>query len=88
VASLEQVGPNRVAEHPEKPLWRLALDQWKSLVVLLLLASLLGTVPLVGMDWLVLTIGVLSPVLLMEGLKGIALGRARPIQPGEPPRTS
>jgi Ca2+-transporting ATPase len=36
---LREVGPNRVAEHPERPLWRLALAQFGSLVVLLLLAA-------------------------------------------------
>jgi Ca2+-transporting ATPase len=36
---LARVGPNRVGDHPETPLWRLALGQFKSLVVLLLLAA-------------------------------------------------
>jgi Ca2+-transporting ATPase len=36
---LQVVGPNRVADHHERPLWRLALDQFRSLVVLLLLAA-------------------------------------------------
>jgi Ca2+-transporting ATPase len=36
---LRIVGPNRVADQPEAPLWRLALDQFKSLVVVLLLAA-------------------------------------------------
>src|SRR3972149_4148152 len=36
---LAEVGPNRVAAEPETPLWRLALDQFRSLVVLLLLAA-------------------------------------------------
>ena len=36
---LERVGPNRVGDHPEVPLWRLATDQFKSLVVLLLLGA-------------------------------------------------
>jgi Ca2+-transporting ATPase len=36
---LERVGPNRVGDHPETPLWRLALAQFRSLVVLLLLAA-------------------------------------------------
>ncbi len=36
---LAEVGPNRVAGAPETPLWRLALDQFRSLVVLLLLAA-------------------------------------------------
>jgi Ca2+-transporting ATPase len=34
-----RVGPNRVAEAREEPLWRLALGQFESLVVLLLLAA-------------------------------------------------
>jgi Ca2+-transporting ATPase len=36
---LRRVGPNRVADHPEAPLWRLALAQFRSLVVLLLLVA-------------------------------------------------
>jgi Ca2+-transporting ATPase len=36
---LSRVGPNRVGDYPETPLWRLALDQFRSLVVLLLLAA-------------------------------------------------
>src|SRR5215475_13480749 len=34
---LARVGPNRIADQPDTPLWRLALDQFKSLVVVLLL---------------------------------------------------
>jgi Ca2+-transporting ATPase len=33
------VGPNDAGEHPETPLWRLALGQFRSVVVLLLLAA-------------------------------------------------
>ncbi len=36
---LRQVGPNRVADRDQAPLWRLALSQFESLVVLLLLAA-------------------------------------------------
>jgi Ca2+-transporting ATPase len=36
---LRQIGPNRVADQREAPLWRLALAQFESLVVLLLLAA-------------------------------------------------
>jgi P-type Ca2+ transporter type 2C len=36
---LHAVGPNRIADHRETPLWRLALAQFRSLVVLLLLAG-------------------------------------------------
>ena len=36
---LLRVGEKRVGDHRERPLWRLALDQFKSLVVLLLLAA-------------------------------------------------
>jgi Ca2+-transporting ATPase len=44
---LLRIGPNRVADQPEIPLWRLWIDQFQSLVVLLLLlaaviAALLG----------------------------------------------
>jgi len=35
---LHRVGPNRIADHPETPLWRLLLGQFRSVVVLLLLA--------------------------------------------------
>jgi Ca2+-transporting ATPase len=38
-ARLVRVGPNRVGEHRERPTWRLVLDQFASLVVLLLLAA-------------------------------------------------
>jgi len=38
-ARLERVGPNRVGDHRGRPLWRLVLDQFRSLVVLLLLAA-------------------------------------------------
>src|SRR5262245_60674603 len=36
---LARVGQNRIADQPDAPLWRLALDQFKSLVVILLLAA-------------------------------------------------
>jgi P-type Ca2+ transporter type 2C len=36
---LARGGANRIAEHAETPLWRLALDQFRSLIVLLLLAA-------------------------------------------------
>jgi Ca2+-transporting ATPase len=36
---LARVGPNRVADHPETPLWRLALAQFRGPVVVLLLAA-------------------------------------------------
>jgi P-type Ca2+ transporter type 2C len=36
---LSRVGPNRVADHPETPLWRLLLDQFRSVVVLVLLLA-------------------------------------------------
>jgi Ca2+-transporting ATPase len=38
-ARLARVGPNRVGEHRERPIWRLVLDQFGSLVVLLLLGA-------------------------------------------------
>ena len=38
-ARLARVGPNRVGEHRERPMWRLVLDQFGSLVVLLLLGA-------------------------------------------------
>ncbi|HEY7520636.1 MAG TPA: cation-transporting P-type ATPase [Methylomirabilota bacterium] len=36
---LADIGPNRVGDVPERPLWRLALDQFRSIVVLLLLGA-------------------------------------------------
>ena len=36
---LQRIGPNRVADQREQPLWRLVLNQFRSLVVLLLLAA-------------------------------------------------
>src|SRR5215510_7462506 len=36
---LDRVGPNRVGHYRARPLWQLVLDQFKSLVVLLLLAA-------------------------------------------------
>src|SRR5687767_3206210 len=36
---LGDVGANRVGDVPERPLWRLALDQFRSVVVLLLLGA-------------------------------------------------
>jgi Ca2+-transporting ATPase len=36
---LRQIGPNRVADRGEAPLWRIALAQFRSLVVLLLLVA-------------------------------------------------
>ena len=36
---LAEGGPNRIADRPDTPLWRLALRQFRSLVVLLLLAA-------------------------------------------------
>jgi P-type Ca2+ transporter type 2C len=36
---LARVGPNRVGEHRETPLWRLAVAQFRSIVVLLLLGA-------------------------------------------------
>jgi Ca2+-transporting ATPase len=38
---LARVGPNRVGEQPDTPWWRLVVDQFRSLVVLLLLAAAL-----------------------------------------------
>src|SRR3989304_1674379 len=38
-ARLERVGPNSIGEQGERPIWRLVLDQFGSLVVLLLLGA-------------------------------------------------
>jgi Ca2+-transporting ATPase len=42
---LAESGPNRIADRPDTPLWRLALRQFRSLVVLLLLVA-------TGLAWL------------------------------------
>ena len=42
---LAETGPNRIADQPDTPLWRLALAQFRSLVVLLLLLA-------AGVAWL------------------------------------
>jgi hypothetical protein len=64
--------------------WRLRPNWWVPLSLLALLgaqwltlepgplARLLGTVPLTGADWLVLTLGVLWPVTVMEARKAWA----------------
>jgi Ca2+-transporting ATPase len=87
--------------------WRLRPNWWVPLSLLALLgaqwltlepgpvARLLGTVPLTGADWLVLTLGVLWPVAVMEARKVWA--RAMPLGPpvptgaasaaSQPPRT-
>ncbi len=44
---LAAVGPNRIADRPDTPLWRLALRQFRSLVVLLLLVAA-GVAALLG----------------------------------------
>jgi Ca2+-transporting ATPase len=60
-----RVGPNAVGEHPEAPLWRLRLAQFRSLVT----RRPLGTMSLSAADWSVVTLSILCPVLLPEMLK-------------------
>ena len=47
-----RVGPNAVGEHPEAPLWRLRLAQFRSLVT----RRPLGTMSLSAADWSVVTL--------------------------------
>jgi Ca2+-transporting ATPase len=77
--------------------WRLPPNRlvWSSLATLLLLqwltvswsplARLLGTVPLSPDDWLVVTVAVVWPVVLMETVKG--WGRQAPLGRVHPTRT-
>ncbi|MBI3455303.1 MAG: cation-transporting P-type ATPase [Candidatus Rokubacteria bacterium] len=52
---LARVGPNRVAPQPDTPLWRLLLDQFRSLVVILLLVAA-GIAWILGERWEALAI--------------------------------
>ena len=71
---LARVGENRVGEHRVRPLWRLALDQFQSLVVLLLLAA-------AAVAWLlgerVEAVAILAALLLSAAVGFGSEGRAR-----------
>lgn len=71
---LRQAGPNRVAEQGETPLWRLALAQFRSLVVLLLLAA-------AGIAWALgeraESVAILAALLLNATIGFVSEWRAR-----------
>jgi Ca2+-transporting ATPase len=71
---LRTVGPNRIADHPETPLWRLALAQFRSLVVLLLLAGA-GIAAALG-EWAE-SVAILAALLLNATIGFLAEWRAR-----------
>jgi Ca2+-transporting ATPase len=71
---LRRVGPNRIADHPETPLWRLALAQFRSLVVLLLLAGA-GIAGALG-EWAE-AVAILAALLLNATIGFLAEWRAR-----------
>jgi P-type Ca2+ transporter type 2C len=71
---LRLVGSNRVADQPEAPLWRLALDQFRSLVVgLLLAASVVAWV----LDEHAEAIAILAALVLNAGIGFVSEWRAR-----------
>lgn len=71
---LRLIGANRVADHPETPLWRLALDQFRSLVVALLLAA-------AGIAWTLgeraESIAILAALVLNAAIGFVSEWRAR-----------
>jgi Ca2+-transporting ATPase len=71
---LRRAGPNRVADRGEVPLWRLALAQFRSLVVLLLLAA-------AGIAWTlgeqVEAVAILAALLLNAAIGFVSEWRAR-----------
>ncbi|HET8533756.1 MAG TPA: cation-translocating P-type ATPase [Methylomirabilota bacterium] len=71
---LRAVGPNRIADHRETPLWRLALAQFRSLVVLLLLAGA-GIAGVLG-EWAE-AVAILAALLLNATIGFLAEWRAR-----------
>ena len=71
---LERVGPNVVGEHPDTPLWRLVLAQFRSLVVLLLLAASAIAATL-GQH--VEALAILAALLLNAGIGFVTEWRAR-----------
>jgi Ca2+-transporting ATPase len=71
---LHAVGPNRIADHRETPLWWLALAQFRSLVVLLLLAGA-GIAAALGEG--VEAVAILAALLLNAAIGFISEWRAR-----------
>jgi P-type Ca2+ transporter type 2C len=71
---LRAVGPNRIADQRETPLWRLALAQFRSLVVLLLLAGA-GIAAALG-EWAE-AVAILAALLLNATIGFLAEWRAR-----------
>ena len=71
---LARIGPNSVGEHPDTPLWRLGLAQFRSLVVLLLLAA---SVIAGSLGERVEALAILAALLLNAGLGFFTEWRAR-----------
>ena len=71
---LARVGANVVGEHTETPLWRLALAQFRSLVVLLLLAA---SVIAAALGERVESVAILAALLLNAGIGFFTEWRAR-----------
>ena len=71
---LARVGPNAVGEHPDTPLWRLVLAQFRSLVVLLLLAA---SVIAASLGERVEALAILAALLLNAGIGFFTEWRAR-----------
>jgi Ca2+-transporting ATPase len=71
---LARVGPNRVGEAPDEPLWRLALAQFRSLVVLLLLA---GAAIALALGESIEGLAILAALLLNAAIGFVTEWRAR-----------
>ena len=71
---LARVGPNRVVEAPDEPLWRLAFAQFRSLVVLLLLG---GAGIALALGELVEGLAILAALVLNAGIGFTTEWRAR-----------
>ena len=71
---LARVGPNSVGEHPDTPLWRLLLAQFRSLVVLLLLAA---SAVAASIGERVEALAILAALLLNAGIGFFTEWRAR-----------
>jgi Ca2+-transporting ATPase len=71
---LTRTGPNAVGEHPDTPLWRLVLAQFRSLVVLLLLAA---SVIAASLGQHVEALAILAALLLNAGIGFVTEWRAR-----------
>ena len=68
------IGPNRIADHRETPLWQLAVAQFRSLVVLLLLAG--AAIAAALGEWAE-AIAILAALLLNAAIGFLAEWRAR-----------